>query len=108
VQQFLCGMLNGYVANYLVRMRVGTHVSAAIVGRLPVPKPDRRDPLFAGIARAARLLAAGWDGDVFARLNAAAARLYGLTMAEFSHVVSTFPLADPAERAAAVAAFEGI
>ena len=41
-QQFLCGILNSYVANYLVRMRVGTHVSAAIVARLPVPRPDRR------------------------------------------------------------------
>ena len=37
-QQFLCGILNSYVANYLIRMRVGTHVSAAIVARLPVPQ----------------------------------------------------------------------
>ena len=104
-QQFLCGMLNSYVANYLVRMRVGTHVSAAIVARLPVPRPDRRDPLFVAVADAARLLAAGWNGETFARLNAAAARLYGLTVPEFSHVVGTFPLADPHERAAAVAEF---
>ena len=76
-QQFLCGILNGYVANYLIRMRVGTHVSAAIVARLPVPRPDRQDPLFAAVAGAARLLAAGWNTEVFARLNAAAARLSG-------------------------------
>jgi hypothetical protein len=106
-QQFLCGILNGYVANYLIRMRVGTHVSAAIVARLPVPRPDRRDPLFAAIAGAARLLAARWNSEVLARLNAAAARLYGLTAAEFSHVVATFPLADPGERAAAIATFQG-
>jgi hypothetical protein len=107
-QQFLCGILNGYVANYLIRMRVGTHVSAAIVARLPVPRPDRQDPLFAAVAGAARLLAAGWNTEVFARLNAAAARLYGLTAPEFGHVVATFPLVDPAERAAAVTAFHGI
>ena len=37
IQQFLCGIFNSYVANYLVRLRVTTHVSAAIVDRLPVP-----------------------------------------------------------------------
>jgi hypothetical protein len=107
-QQFLCGILNCYVANYLIRMRVGTHVSAAIIARLPVPKPDRRDPLFTAVAAAARLLAHGWNGEAFAQLNAAVARLYGLTDAEFDHVVATFPLADPGERAAAVAAFRRV
>jgi hypothetical protein len=100
--------LHGYVANYLIRMRVGTHVSAAIIARLPVPKPDRRDPLFTAVAAAARLLAHGWNGEAFAQLNAAVARLYGLTDAEFDHVVATFPLADPGERAAAVAAFRRV
>ena len=107
-QQFLCGILNSYVANYLVRMRVGTHVSAAIVARLPVPRPDRtircsrRWPAPRG-----RWLPGG-TARVFAGLNAAAARLYGLTAPEFGHVVATFPLVDPAERAAAVTAFRGI
>ena len=107
-QQFVCGILNSYVANYLVRMRVGTHVSAAIVARLPVPRPERRDPLFLAVADAARLLATGWRGETFARLNAVAARLYGLTAAEFTHVVATFPLVEPHERAAAVAEFRRI
>jgi hypothetical protein len=107
-QQFLCGMMNSYVANYLVRMRVSTHVSAAIVARLPMPRPDRRDPLFLAVAAGARLLAAQWDGEAFARLNAAAARLYGLGEPEFSHVVGTFPLVDPRERTAAIAEFHRI
>lgn len=34
---FLCAVLNSYVANYLVRQRIGTHLSAAIVERIPVP-----------------------------------------------------------------------
>ena len=66
-QRFLCGMLNSYVANYLVRMRVGTHVTAAIVSRLPVPRPDRRDPRFREIAEAARALAVEWSASTFAR-----------------------------------------
>ncbi|MGE5359778.1 MAG: Eco57I restriction-modification methylase domain-containing protein [Bacteroidales bacterium] len=45
-QWFLCGVMNSYVANYLVRMRVTTHVSASIVQRLPVPfePPTWGDP----------------------------------------------------------------
>jgi hypothetical protein len=105
-QWFLCGMFNSYVANYLVRMRVGTHVTAAIVSRLPVPRPDRRSPLFGKVAGAAQSLSGDWNSDEFARLNATAARLYGLTGQEFAHVVATFPLVDAAERAAAVAEFE--
>ena len=33
-QRYLCGMLNSFVANYLVRMRVSTHVSSGIIDRL--------------------------------------------------------------------------
>ena len=65
-QQFLCGMLNSYVADYLVRMRVGTHVSAAIVARLPVPRPDRRDPLFVG-GRGGAAAGGRVDGETFRR-----------------------------------------
>ena len=39
VQLFLCGILNSFVANYLVRMRVNTHVTVSIMERLPVPRP---------------------------------------------------------------------
>src|SRR4029079_16683098 len=35
---FLCGILNSFVANYLVRLRVGTHVTVSIIERLPVPR----------------------------------------------------------------------
>ena len=36
-QEYLCGILNSFVANYLVRMRVSTHVTSGIIDRLPVP-----------------------------------------------------------------------
>ena len=36
-QHFLCGLFNSFVVNYLVRLRVTTHVTTAIVERLPVP-----------------------------------------------------------------------
>jgi hypothetical protein len=105
-QRFLCGMFNSYVANYLVRMRVGTHVTAGIVARLPMPCPDRAHPLFREVAAAAGTLAETWNSETFAALNAAAAGLYGVSTIEFDHIVSTFPLVDAAERAAAAGAFK--
>ena len=39
-QHFLCGLFNSFVVNYLVRLRVTTHVTTATVERLPIPTRD--------------------------------------------------------------------
>jgi hypothetical protein len=104
-QHFLCGIFNSYVANYLVRMRVGTHVTAAIVARLPVPKPSTRHPLFQRIARLSTILAGTFDPSAFALMNALVAVLYGLSHVQFAHVLETFPLIPTVERAAALRVF---
>jgi hypothetical protein len=105
-QLYLCGMFNSFVANYLVRVRVSTHVTAAIVGRLPMPRPSRRSPAYVEIVSLAGALSAH-PGDTAAssRLHAVAAHLYGLTRPQFQRVLDTFPLVAPAERDAAMAAF---
>jgi hypothetical protein len=80
-------------------MRVGTHVSAAIVDRLPVPRLEAEDPLFVEIATLSEKLAGLEGGGKTATLlQARVAQLYGLSEAEFAHVLSTFPLVDAAER----------
>lgn len=91
----LVALLNSLTANYLVRLRVTTHVTTALMSGLPVPRP----PETSTAARQLRMLArrlqqAGIEGDVdaYARLNAVAAELYGLTSGEYAHVVGTFPL----------------
>jgi len=48
---FLCGMLNSFVANFLVRLFVTTHVTATAIGRLRVPRLSSDDSRFRGIAR---------------------------------------------------------
>ena len=104
-QQFVVGMLNSFVANYLVRLRVSTHVTVAIVERLPLPKPPRASPDFQAVVACARTLAArGPSVEVEARLQAAAARLYGLDAAGFAHVLATLPLVDQALRTASLEA----
>jgi hypothetical protein len=97
-QQVLCALLNSFVANYLVRLRVTTHVTVSLVARLPVPPVPAAHPWFARIAALSRALAHSTDpleGMVeYAELQALCARLYGLTTPEFEHVLSTFPLID--------------
>jgi hypothetical protein len=45
------------------------------------------------------------DRVTHAALQGLAARIYGLTTGEFSHVLGTFPLVDIADREAAMEAF---
>ncbi len=105
-QSFLCGVFNSYVANYLVRLRVSTHVTTAIVEQLPVPKPARESAGFERVATCAAALAHDpSDARAAARLQATVAQLYGLSEAEFRHVLATFPLVDAVVREEALRAF---
>jgi hypothetical protein len=104
-QAFLCAMLNSYVANYLVRQVMTTHLGSATVEALRVPKPRYDSAHFGDIVELAYGLRAAHDAAVHARLQALAARCYGLTQDEFAHVLSTFPLVDLAERRLAFDSF---
>ncbi len=102
-QEFLCGVLNSFVANYLVRLRVTTHVTTRIVSRLHVPRPAVQSPLFARVAHlTARLLSspAPQRDPAYPELQAAVAHLYGLTGDELQHLLGTFPLIDDRTKAA--------
>ena len=104
-QQFVAGVFNSFVANYMVRLRVTTHVTVAIVERLPLPVPSRSSPDFITIIECARVLASGADLSAQSRLQAATARLYRLDAEAFAHLLSTFPLVDERVRAASMEAF---
>ena len=107
-QEFLCGMFNSFVANHLVRMRVGTHVTTAVMDRLPVPKPPRTLAAFARLVSLARHLVRSDDEEARAEHQALAARLYGLSEDAFAHVLNGFPLVARAEREAALSSFRCI
>ncbi len=117
-QHFLCGLFNSVVVNYLVRQRVTTHVTTAIVERLPVPtRPEAGAafPVIAGLAR--RLSRSKTDGgresdaavrtEMDTRLNAMVARLYDLTTEEYAHVLETFPLVPRQARERCLEAYRG-
>jgi hypothetical protein len=104
-QRVLCALLNSFVANYLVRRRVTTHVTTAIVEALAVPRLERGSVLFEGLHGAAQTLERSRDAGAAAEAQALAAEAYALTREEFAHVLATFPLVDERERRDAAARF---
>ena len=105
-QYLLCGFFNSFVVNYLVRLRVTTHVTTAIVEGLPIPRMDDAPSACREIAALARILARRSNPLALARLNARVAQLYQLSVSEFEFVLSTFPLVPVDERNAALREFE--
>ena len=111
-QQVLCALLNSFVANYLIRLRVNTHVTVALVSRLPVPVVRRSDAAFQRLAALSRALTDG-GGPVeempeYTTLQALVAQLYGLTKTDFEHILATFPLIPAEVRARALVEFRGL
>lgn len=108
-QRVLCALLNSYVANFLVRQRIGTHLSTAIVEQLPVPRPERGSMAYEDLARLSTHLEMDpEDRDAAAATHARAARLYGLDTDELCHVLDTFPLVPRDRRAAVLSAWARI
>jgi hypothetical protein len=111
-QLVLCALLNSYVANYLVRLRVNTHVTATLMSRLPVPLVGEAHPGFAQLSALSRILvrspAPAETRDEYAEVQGLAARLYGLSRAAFEHVLATFPLVPEQVRGEALKRFDQI
>ncbi len=107
VQWFVCGVLNSYVADYLVRLTVSTHVTISTVERLPVPAPPIGSAAFQAVIDESRQIArtGGASREVRAVLQARVALLYGLDRDELQHVLQTFPLVPHVDRDATSAAF---
>jgi hypothetical protein len=107
-QDVLCALVNSYVANYLVRRWVTTHVTSAIMERLPVPYLAPRHPLFLALGeRSARLREGQSDQELNATAHALAAEAYGVTRDDFAYILESFPLVPRATRQAALDAFRG-
>ena len=97
-QHLLCGLFNSFVVNYLVRLRVTTHVTTGTVEGLPIPVIDSAPAAMREIATLSRFLSRRPDAHALATLNARVAGLYQLSASEFEHVLGTFPLIPIEER----------
>lgn len=98
-RQALCALLNSVVANWMVRRWVSTHVTVALVERLPVPSPRALGPWAPRLAELAetlsRPLSAAVRTATEARLHALAAVAWGLTREDMDVVLGDFPLLPP-------------
>lgn len=118
-------LLNSFCVDWIVRLKVGTRITPPIVNTLPIPRLTTGDLFFEEIVpRAARLVciqaefAGLWEsvmGDVWDEskgatdaserqmlrdeIDALVAHLYGLSRADFAHILSTFPLIFPDDAA---------
>jgi hypothetical protein len=125
---YVTSVFNSYVFDWFIRQSVTAHVSFFFVYNTPVPRLMATDPRFKLLVdRAARLIcttpefddlaqAVGLSGSsdgatdpserarLRAELDGLVAHLYGLTEAEFAHILGTFPLvAEPVKTAALTA-----
>ncbi len=108
-QWCVLGLMNSLVANYLVRLRVMTHVTTSIISRLPVPRPVAGSLSFETLVSLSRVLAEkGIEHapNEYAVLNAHTAQLYGLTVNQFAYLLRTFPLLDADLRDRCAAEFQ--
>jgi hypothetical protein len=111
-QHVLCALLNSFVANYLIRRRVNTHVTVALMSRLPVPVIRERHPFFDRLHALATKLARSSmpveEMEEYAQLQALCAHAYQLRTSEFEHVLGTFPLIPSEVRQDALSAFNDL
>lgn len=109
-QRVLCALMNSFVSNYLMRLRVNTHVTASLVSRLHVPLVPPADPVFRQLASLSRTLTEGREPvermTAYAEVQALVAQLYGLTTDDFAHILTTFPLISSDTRDAALVLFK--
>jgi hypothetical protein len=108
-QQVLCALMNSFVANYLVRLRVNTHVTVALISRLPVPLVKPGVPAFHRLATLSRHLAQASEpiepSAAYAELQARVAHLYRISESAFEHILGTFPLVSAETRREALIQF---
>jgi hypothetical protein len=138
VKLYMCAMLNSFTLDYLIRGKVSTTLNMFYLYSLPVPRLTAGNLTFDAIVeRAAKLtctrpefaglwqsvMGSTWDASKGAvdpaerqhlrdEIDSLVAHLYGLTRAEYDHILGTFPLVFPdtpegqSRRAAALAAFD--
>jgi hypothetical protein len=105
-QLFLCAVLNSYIANFIARMRVSTHVTTSVVESLPVPMLARDSAAFTSTVKLARAVTLQPSTvALHVRLQAAIACLYGIDIPAFRRILGTFPLVPEGQREATLNAF---
>lgn len=129
---YVTSLFNSYIFDWFIRQSVTAHVSFFFIFNTPAPRlaADSKE-LQALVVRAARLTCTTPEFDALAQqvglrdhrdgatdpaerarlraeLDGLVAHLYGLTEAEFAHILATFPLVDETVKTAALAAYRDV
>jgi hypothetical protein len=131
-QLFVTGCFNAFVVDWLLRQKITSHLNMFYVYQVPMPRlagnASEARPI---VTRAARLTCTTPEFDALAKeaglkshhdgvtdpadrarlrseLDGLIAHLYGLTEAEFAHVLSTFPLVPEPVKIAALNAYRDV
>jgi hypothetical protein len=121
-------MLNSFVVDWILKQRVTTNINMFYIYQLPIPRLMAGDRFFDELVeRAGKLICTTPEYDALAKevglggyqvieegerarlraeLDGMVAHVYGLTEAEFTHVLSTFPLVSEAVKQAALRAYQ--
>lgn len=125
VTLFLCALMNSFILDYALRMKIARNINMFYVYQLPIPRLTESDPVFRPIVeRAARLICTTPEFDELAQeigvtgttdsveraqlraeLDGIIAHVYGLTEDEFRHILGTFPLVEEQVKQAALQAY---
>lgn len=137
-QVYVCGVLNSFVVDWLLRQKITAHLNMFYVYQVPLPRDEANDFARKIASRAARLTCTTPDFDdlatavnvtplrkegkqaiygetdalararLRAEIDGLVAHLYGLTETEFAHMLRTFPLVPDPVRAAAQNAYRDV
>lgn len=125
------GVMNGFVIDWLLRQKITSHLNMFYVYQVPVPRDTSQDLASRIVARTASLVcttpefddlansvgrSSGAQGAIDpakraqlrAELDGLVAHLYGLTEAEFVHILGTFPLVPQPTKVAAQNAYRDV
>jgi len=124
----ICSLMNSFIIDYILRKSITNHLTFFFLYQLPIPRLTAGDRFFDELVeRAGKLICTTPEYDALAKevglggyqvieegerarlraeLDGMVAHVYGLTEAEFTHVLSTFPLVSEAVKQAALRAYQ--
>jgi len=130
-QLYACAVMNGFVVDWLLRQKITSHLNMFYVYQVPMPRDVANKLAQCIVQRTARLICTSPEFDDLAKavglkshkdgatdpserarlraeLDGLVAHLYGLSEAEFVHILGTFPLVPEPAKIAALNAWRDV
>ena len=129
---FIVAVLNSFLIDWMLRQKVSQNLNFFYIYQLPIPRLKEGDRYFEEIVeKAAKLICISEEFDelakevgigshkngvteeterakIRAKLDAIVAHLYELTLTEFQHILSTFPLVPETVKIATLKAYQNL